>query len=256
MILLMVMLVFSRNPKAVRAKFETPLLIFLLIWIASYVHTLCYPTGVGLWRYQITVLFKRLITLVLAYFVFARCIKTKKELYFFFSVFLLSVVLVGLHTWQNGMLAGPHFADFKRSSGPFAEGWTGSDIAGGFLAIFTPFLLSFFLLTKKRISKILSLGGLGICIFGLLATYSRGSIVALVAALVFTILVSAKRLLKTSKGTAVIIFIIFTALLWKWQYWVPQSIVHRSEGTVVVQDEIYSDGDVSFDPSSEGRINK
>jgi O-antigen ligase len=194
------------------------------------------------------------MSLVLGYFVFSRCVKTKKELQFVLYIFLLCLVLVGLYTWRGGMLAGPHFADFKRSSGPFAPDWRGSDIAGGFLATFTPFLLSFTLLTNKRILKLTALVGLLACILGLFATYSRGSILALGLASIVTILLTAKQILKTSKITAIIILIVFTGIALNWQKWVPQSIIQRIQGTTV-QDESYS-GELSLDESSQMRFAK
>jgi O-antigen ligase len=188
---------------------------------------------------------------VLGYFVMTRCVKTKKELQFLFYAFLLSIILVALFTWQRGMLAGPHFADFKRSSGPFALDWSGADIAGGFLAIFTPLLLSYFLLVKKNILKFIAFIGLAICLLGIFATYSRGSIFALAIASVVVVLVAAKYFMKTSKISAIIILIIFIGSVLGWQRWVPESIVNRIQGTVKEQTYGYES---SLDQSSEKRI--
>jgi O-antigen ligase len=251
LILLSLILVFSRNPQAKMARLEIPLFLFLFFWVASYVHTLF--LGVEVWHYEIAVQFKRLISLVLVYFVFSRCIKTKKEWQFLFYALLLSLVFVALVTWRGGMLAGSTFADFKRSSGPFGEDWRGSDIAGGFLAIFTPFILSFTLFTKRRIIKILGFGSMIICVMGLFATYSRGSIMALGIASLVSIIVGFKALLKTSKFTAVLVIIIIFGLALYWQKWVPESIVNRIKGTV--QEQAYV-GEVVLDESSQGRMDK
>lgn len=251
LILLGIIFIFARNPKSIRAKFETPLIIFLFIWVLSLFHTLFYP-GVGMWRYEILTLFKRLFSLVLIYFVFAKCIKTKKELNFLFAIFLISLALVGLHTWRNGMLAGTHFADFKRSSGPFGEGWRGADIAGGFLAIFTPFLLSVSLLAKKKTMKSFGIGGLIICIAGIFTTYSRGSILALGVASIITVLVTIKQLIKTSKLTTLIVMIVLLGLVIRWQMWVPESIIHRAEETTQENQGLYADPE--FDESTQARI--
>ncbi|MEW6169950.1 MAG: O-antigen ligase family protein [Candidatus Omnitrophota bacterium] len=252
LILLFLILLFDRKPNSAALSIDIPLLLFLFIWIASFAHTLAYPPGI--WKYPVAVDFKRLISLPLAYFVSSRCIKTKKELNFVFFMILLSLGLVALHTWKSGMLAGPHYADFKRSSGPFGEGFKGADIAGGFLAIFTPFLLSYSIFTKKRIEKIAGFLGLGICIMALFATYSRGSIAALLIAVLIMILSSLKHFFKTSKISTMIILITFIGLGLTWERWVPQSIIHRIEGTTA-QEESYG-GELPLDESSQGRIKK
>jgi O-antigen ligase len=166
----------------------------------------------------------------------------------------LSLTLVALYTWKSGVLAGPHFADFKRSAGPFAESWRGADVAGGFLAIFTPFLFSYFLFTKRKIMKLASFIGALVCLMGLFTTYSRGSILALAISSILMILISTKHLLKTSKVTAFIILITFIGLGLNWRMWIPQSIIHRVQGTTV-QEETYG-GELPLDESSLGRIDK
>ena len=251
LLLLIVIFIAQRNKDFNKPVFETPLIIFLSIWTLSFLHTLFMPRG--MWTWIVAKEFKRLITLVLGYFVFSRCVKDKKDWLFLFYAFLLSMVLVGAHTWRGGMLAGSHFADFKRSSGPFGIDWRGSDIAGGFLATFAPFLLAYFFFAKKRIFKILSFLGTVICVLGIFATYSRGSILALGVSFVVVVFVSFKHLLKSSKITVFILIIIFIGLIVKWQYWMPESIVNRFQGTV--QEQTYT-GEASLDESSQGRIAK
>lgn len=252
LIILLLILIFNRAPNRAALSIEIPLILFLILWSTSFIHTMLYPPGV--WKYEVATTFKRLITLVLAYFVFSRCINTRKEFNLFLYVMLLSLILVGLHTWKGGILAGPHFADFKRSPGPFGQDWRGADIAGGFIGTFTPFLLSFTLLTKKKILKLAGFTGLMICCFGLFATYSRGSILALGVAFILTVLLTAKQILKTSKITAIIIFVTFIGIGLNWQKWVPQSIIHRVQGTTV-QEETFG-GEPPLDESSQKRIAK
>jgi O-antigen ligase len=252
LIILAILFIFTQSRNQIKAKFDIPLLLFLIVWIVSFAHTLSY--GVEVWRYEITILFKRLISLVLVYFVFSRCIKTKKEWQFLFYAFLLSVAITALFTWRGGMLAGPHFTDFKRSSGPFGEGWRGADIAGAFLAIFTPFLLTHSFFTKQRIAKVLGFLGVGICLMGLFATYSRGSILALAISSFAVVLISFPRIFKASKLTAVIILIGLIGLGLMWERWIPQSIIHRVQGTTV--EEEYDTEEVIFDQSSQKRMDK
>jgi len=251
--LILLLLIFSveRRKDFNRPYFEKPLIVFLLIWFFAFLHTLFMPHG--MWTWIVAKEFKRLITLVVGYFVFSRCIKNKKDWLFLFYMFMLSIALVGIYTWKGGMLAGPHFADFKRSSGPFGIGWRGSDIAGGFLATFTPFLLAYFFFIKERIRKIFVGIGIIFCVLGLFATYSRGSILSFGIASILCIAMSIRYLLKRSKFTVAIILVIFVLLLVKWQNWMPQSIVHRFQGTIV--GESYGDTE-TLDESSQGRIEK
>lgn len=252
LILLTFILIFGRARNFTKPQFESALWLFLIIWIVSFIHTMFYPSGI--WKYTVAVGFKRLITLVLGYFVFSRRISTIRELKFLFYVFLITLILVGAYTWYNGMLAGPHFADFKRSSGPFGEGSRGADVVGGFLAIFIPFLLSYSIFAKKKLIKISSLLGVGVCSMGLFATYSRGSILALAISSIAVVLISFPRLLKTSKLTAAIILIGFIGLCLTWQHWVPQSIIDRIQGTTV-EEKSYT-GELVLDESSQGRMDK
>lgn len=251
LILLIFIFIFDRSKNFIRPKFEIALWLFLIIWIASFFHTMFYPPGI--WKHAVAVEFKRLITLVLAYFVFSRCVKTKKEIQLLIYAVFLSLVFAALSTWKSGMLAGPNFANFKRSAGPFWLDYRGADIAGGFLACFTPFLLAFILLTKKRVIKFACLVGLIICALGIFTTYSRGSILSLGVASIVTILLSAKKVLKASKLTAFIILLVFIALALNWQTWVPRSIVSRMESTI--QEQVYV-GDVVLDGSSLERMDK
>lgn len=248
---LLMIFLFARASGSGAKKIDIPLLLFLLIWSVSFLHTFFYPEG--MWRYVVAVDFKRLISLALGYFVFSRCIKTKKEFYFLFYTVLVSLIFVGLDTWKGGVLAGPHFADFKRSSGPFAEDWQGSDIAGGFLAIFTPFLIASFFFTRQKIARFICFLGTGICVMGLLATYSRGSILALAIAATLMVLYSIKHLFKTSKITAFIVLLVFLGLAFAWERWVPESIINRVQGTTVQNDD---SGEAELDQSSQMRFGK
>jgi len=253
LILLVLIFIFNRNPEAIKPKFEKPLIIFLIIWALSFMHTLLSPRELII--LEVTKEFKRLVTLILGYFVFSRCLKTKREIQFLFYIFLISIVLVGLHTFRNGTIAGPHFADFKRSSGPFALNWSwrGSDIAGGFLAIFTPFIFAYFLLSTKKILKLFSLLGFIICVLGLLTTYSRGSMLGFSIAAIVVILVSLKRMLKSSRLFSLIILLILITVIYNWRYWMPESVINRVEGTF--QESDYEDR-LSYDQSSLSRLEK
>ena len=246
--LLIIILIASKNPSRIKLKFMLPLCLFLCIWFGSFIHSLFNPSG--MWLTSILIEFKRLFTLVLAYFVFANSLKTKKEVNFLFGIFIFTIFLVGLHTWRNGMLAGENFADFKRSSGPFAEGWKGSDIAGGFLAIYIPFIIATAFFLKKIKWQILCFFCLGVSVLGILTTYSRGSILALAVAFITIILFNFKYFAKVTKLTKIaLIFILFIGAF-GWKIWVPKTIVNRAEGTVT--EDSYQQS--QLDESSQGRL--
>ncbi len=239
----------QRQEKFENPKFHKPLLLFLLVWTFSFIYTLF--TSNEFLMVEAMREFKRLITLVIGYFVIVRCLEKKENIWFLFYVFLLSVVLVGLHTWRNGVLAGPNFSDFKRSSGPFGQGFEGSDIAGGFLATFMPFLFSFFIFTKNKIFMAGAGIGFIIALCGLLTTYSRGSFIALGIGIIAIGLVALPYLLKHSKFTATMVIVFFIIIGLSWQVWMPQSIVNRFEKTVVRSDY---PGEETLDSSSQGRV--
>lgn len=249
LIILFLLFIFTKNPLKTRLKFELPLLLFLIFWTFSFLHTVFSPRLI--WTFEVATVFKRLISLVLGYFVFSKCIKNKKELKFITQVFLLSIVLVGISTIRGGTLAGINFADFKRSSGPFGEDWVAADIAGGFLAIFIPFLLSALFFARKMFSRLLSFIGLVISGTGLLTTYSRGSIVALLFSFVISTLFILRHHRRLAFFPKVTIFTLIIAGLLSWKLWVPQTIMTRMEDTIV---EDQFGNPVALDKSSQKRV--
>ncbi len=249
LLVLFFIFILQRNHINVKTAVDLPLLLFICVWFFSFIHSLLAP-GNDMWRVAIAIEFKRIFTLVFAYFVFAKSLNTKKDVNLLFGVFVFTIFLVGLHTWRNGTLEGVNFADFKRSSGPFAEDFKGSDIAGGFLATFIPFLLTYSFFEKRLAWQIAGFAGTGISLFGLLATYSRGSMIALGASFILIILFSLRRLSRVSHITKIAIIIIALGGSLGWKMWVPQTIVNRIDGTV--QEGSYDQ--TRFDESSEKRM--
>ncbi|MBZ0167278.1 MAG: hypothetical protein K8I00_10775, partial [Candidatus Omnitrophica bacterium] len=77
-LLMLAILMTSRNDRFSRPSFETPILFFLMVWFASFVYACMFTDGMP--RIEIAREFKRLFLLPGAYFVLSRCIKDKKEL--------------------------------------------------------------------------------------------------------------------------------------------------------------------------------
>lgn len=250
LILLVIILMTNKEELKVKTSFELPLILFLIVWVISLFNTIF--TIQWVWQWEIVKVFKRIFTLVIGYFVFSCCIKSKAELRFYLRIFLISLILVGIHTWRNGVLAGPNFADFKRSSGPFGEIWKASDIAGGFLAMFTPLLLAYSLFSRKKMIQIIGFIGFLICLFGIMATYSRGSMLAFVFAIVVIVLFTLKHLPKLTRISTMAIVLIVIGGILSWKAWVPRALMTRIEKTAT-RDQLFSD-EVVLDDSSEGRI--
>lgn len=225
----------SRNPGFKRPAFETPLIIFLVIWTMSFIYACMFTDGMP--RMEIAREFKRLFLLPWVYFIISRCIADKRELYIYLIGVLLCLMLCGQNTYYNGVLAGANFALHKRSSGPFGWGWRASDIAGGFLATFTPLLIAYFFFVRKPLLKFISAIGVGLCGLGLMTTYSRGSMMALLFACLGMIFVGSRQLAKASKINFLVIFIglVIGGVMWK--AWVPPSIIARVEGTIVADED-------------------
>ncbi|MBP9853824.1 MAG: O-antigen ligase family protein [Candidatus Omnitrophica bacterium] len=225
----------TRNDKFIAPKFEIPMMLFLVAWLFSFIFACMFTDGMP--RIEIAREFKRLYMLPIGYFVISRCITDKKEIPFYFMAFLLCVLFAGHNTLRNGVLSGANYAIHKRSSGPFGFGWQASDIAGGFLATFTPLLLAYFFFARNRLYKLLSAIAVGICGLGIMATYSRGSLMALLFACVAIVVVSMHELAKESKINFLVIIIglVLGGVFWK--LWVPQSIIARVEGTIVLDEE-------------------
>ncbi|MCA9403234.1 MAG: O-antigen ligase family protein [Candidatus Omnitrophica bacterium] len=252
-VLLLGIFLSGRNDRFVKPVFETPVIVFLLVWLTSFIYACIFTDGMP--RIEIAREFKRLYLLPFIYFVMSRTIKDRNELKWLFWTFLACLTLCGQNTYYNGVLAGANFALHKRSSGPFGWGWQASDIAGGFLATFTPVLISYFFFVRKPLFKLGSAIGVGLCGLGVLCTYSRGSMMALLFACVGLIIVGGRDLARASKINFLVILIglIMGGVMWK--AWVPQSIIARVEGTIVADEEERQYMDSAFTDSDTGESN-
>lgn len=121
---------------------------------------------------------KNQLFLLLLYFVPLVCTKNERDFTLFFGILLFVDLLIGLEVLRSGVLAGCHFNDMKRASGPFGQGWgwQGSDVAAGFLA---QELMYFGALTFHKENNMILRGVAGclglIIFFALFATYARGA---------------------------------------------------------------------------------
>src|SRR5262249_39282073 len=97
----------------------------------------------------------------------------------FFLALLVIHFLVGYETFSSGVLGGSAFHDGKRGSGPFGRLWTGADVAGAYLAQVLMYFVAIALYEgSSLVERPASLAGSAVLFLGILATYSRGSLVA------------------------------------------------------------------------------
>jgi O-antigen ligase len=125
------------------------------------------------------ILAKRQITLFWLYFVPLAVVRDRREFRQVLAVALSIHALIGLQTLRSGILAGPSFGDHKRGAGPFGSGWLGTDVAGAYLAEMLMLFVGFVVTTgAPMLARMLAFAGGGVVFLGLLATYSRGSLLA------------------------------------------------------------------------------
>jgi O-antigen ligase len=133
---------------------------------------------------------KREISLLLLYFVPLAALRGRRELWWVLGVALVAHLVVGYETYSSGVLGGSHFSDAKRGSGPFSTGWAGSDEAGAYLAQMLMFPLALLLFEEPGLYRRVVAAAIGFVMFvGVLATYSRGSLIAVVIGFVTLFLV-------------------------------------------------------------------
>jgi O-antigen ligase len=125
---------------------------------------------------------KRELCLLLLYFVPLAAVKDARDFKRLFLLLLLVHFAVGYETLSSGVLGGSAFNDTKRGSGPFGRLWTGSDVAGAYLAQVLMYFLALALFEGTGlVTRVAAMAGAGIVFLGILATYSRGSLVAAAA---------------------------------------------------------------------------
>lgn len=223
------------SPLRMPKRLRWAVILFFAAWLISFIASLMISDD------QLThfIEFKRQALPVLIFPVIVWASKNRSDRRALQIAFLAGVVLVGLEILMDGVLLGPSYSDHKRGSGPFGHGLDGSDVAGGYLAQFLPFLFAGFLWERTLASRIIMLIGFCVGLLGLLVTYSRGSWLALLISLLVLLTMRNWKLLP----------IILVALLSLWGI-LPESVRARLSMT-----EVASDRETQLDESSRGRIN-
>jgi len=209
---------------------------FIVVVIAGLGLAILSGYGDDFW--EVLTLSKRRITLLLVYFIPLAIIRNEDDLIKYFAICLTVHLIIGLEILHSGILAGIHFNDNKRGSGPFALTWRGSDIAGSYLAQIIMFFWAVVFTGKmKKWLRFFALIVSLIMITGLFATYARGAMLSIFIGLIFILIIKG---LKTRYLllTLLVITVVFFSL--------PQSIKTRFLQTTSDSGEL--------DESSQNRL--
>lgn len=124
-------------------------------------------------------IFKQQTLLLLLFYVPLAAIDDESDFKKYLYALLSVHIIIGFEVMRSGVLGGSSFHDGKRGSGPFSEGFTGSDIAGSYLAQVVMFLFAFLISSSLKLFQrsLIFLCGF-VIIFGIYATYARGALVA------------------------------------------------------------------------------
>jgi len=167
--------------------------------------------------------FKRQISLMLLFYLPLSTISDEEEFRKIFIVCLIIHLMVGVEVFRSGMLVGSNFNDSKRGSGPFSLGWEGSDIAGGYLCQVIMFFAAILYSSELSVKiRCLSAFCCFVLLLGVLSTYARGAIIAMVIGLLMLIV---------SKGLSLrSVFIVFITASLLFSY-LPESVTSRFDKT-------------------------
>lgn len=211
---------------AVKNPLNLPILTFILLTylsIWSGVFNLGYsPFGPELHAY------KRFITTFILYFLVVNIVKDKKVMGLLLGAMILMIAFEAYAALkEHYMNALWHYSDKMRITGTFSHTkGAGSNELGAFFAQYLPILVAFFLVTQKRLKKLIFVG-LGIFTFlALMYTYSRGAYLSIVAALFVMGLLKSKKLLL---AISIIFILLFSMHL------LPVSVAERVGSISTVQ---------------------
>ena len=207
-------------------------LAILVAWTAvAFVSGYTAGTGETLMRA------KSEFVLMALYFVGLSVVHDRRDFNVFFAIALAIHALIGYEVFRTGVLGGSQFHVGKRASGPFGVAYLGSDVAGAYLAQVLMLFLAVVLSAGGLLWRAAAAGGAAIVFVGILATYSRGSLVGVIVG--FLVMIAFKRPRRSSLLVAVVLVIVALQML-------PQSTRTRLQET---QDE-----EGQLDSSSQQRL--
>lgn len=181
---------------------------------------------------------KREVTLLMLYFVPLAWLRDRKEFGRVLVAFLAINAIVGYHTLSTGVLGGSAFHDGKRGFGPFGIDYWGADLAGAYLAQMVMFLLAGALSDSLPFVARACCGGAATVAFlGILATYSRGGLLATVVG--FVVMIGVQRF---SPKTLILVVVLSTTAY----VVVPASVMTRVSETTDDEGELDESSSLRF----------
>ena len=214
-------------------KAYTAFLVVTLIWILVALGAdFGLPQGEGL------TLAKREVSLLFLFFVPMAFLQEETEFSLVFAAMLAINTVIGFHTLSTGVLGGSNFNDSKRGYGPFGTNYWGSDVAGAYCAQVLMFFLGIILTDGfPFVFRAASAAGAGVLFLGLLATYSRGSLVGAVIGAATMLIV------RRFNPKALVLGVVLTIGA---SFVVPQSVLTRLGETTDSQGELDESSRIRF----------
>lgn len=176
------------------------------------------------------------------YFVFFHGARDAKSLEFLFYVVLFVAGVAGLEAIREGIDYGfGVYGETKRAAGPFGPDYKASNLAAVFFTMFMPVFAAVALYLKgKPIIRWGAIGGVGVLLLAIFATYSRQAF----------LIVAVMLILMTAKRNLVLGIVVLAAVL-SYESWVPEGVVQRLAMTT---EQTSATGEQQLDESTESRF--
>ncbi|MFQ5802584.1 MAG: O-antigen ligase family protein [Candidatus Methylomirabilales bacterium] len=170
------------------------------------------------------------------YLITVTIVREKRQIVGMFSVMVVSMFLIGMHFYRNFQHTGGQYREDRRWSG--ALSYLGPNEVGAFWAEYSFILLGVLLVCTLKFWRWPILATLGVSVYGLVYSFSRGAYAAFLVGFLFISLVS-----RNVKALAVLGgFLLF------WTSLVPGSVVERVE--------MSRSEDGTLDSTLEGRLGR
>lgn len=209
------------------------LLTYLYLWTGSLTNGLALPLSGEDIRFQN---WKNHMILPVLFIVTLKIIHSKRQMINLYSVILTSMFLVSFHFYRNfGHTAG-HFREERRWSGVFTS--LGPNEAAAFWAEYSFIVLGMLFLCKLGIWRWPLLAILGLNIYSMIYSFSRGAYLAFLVAFIFITLAC-----RNFKAFALLILLVISLT-----NLVPQSVIERINMT--------SSEEEGLETSAQGRLGR
>jgi O-antigen ligase len=208
-------------------------LTYVFLWIGSFINGLDLPISGEDVRF---INWKNHMILPVLFIVTFKIIYNKRQMINLISVIIISMFLVSFHFYRNFGHTGGHFREERRWSGVFT--YLGPNEIGAFWAEYSFIILGLLLISKVGPWKWPLIGVLGLNIYCMVYSFSRGAYLAFGIAFLFISV--------ATRNIKAIVFVSLMAIILT--YLIPQSAIERVNMT---QDE-----EVGLESSAAGRLGR